>query len=825
MAISGSAFRAGFYPRAALFGLLLVALADPSLPWPGSVPAVFVLLDDSASMGQGLDTLWPPLAGQLAGLPENTKLGFIRFAAVPLAEIPPQVIAAPDSQALLRSPAYPRRLPLDRGATDLAAALETALQAVTPGQAAAFLLASDLRQSRGDAEPWLEMARRAGISVYALPPPASAGDGGIADARHPQMAHGGETVPIAVRLTGPPSGTGVLSWRANSAEQGRVAVSFSGNGESTVELRAGPCPPGDCRVDLALELPGDPVPANNARTVLIQVPEPRPVLYAALGARPMAEGLERSGRTVRRLAPEDFPRDPAALESYAAVVLDDLPLASLPPPSRVALAEAVRRQGLGLLVLGGPHGFGRGGYRHSDLEDLLPVLAEGGDTRSAASVLFLLDKSGSMDARSGAAGGFAMARRAVLETLKGLWRQDRVGITVFDAGVREVLPLGVHADPERALDSALALAPSGGTRLAPALEAAVDRLSRADTRRRLLVLVSDGRFVDGDFAGVERKLAEGGIEFIALAVGEEAALPALERLAGAGKGRVLRVGRTAELPRLMRGEVESERAAVETGPAIPEAVRPLPFPTGGTALPAWSAYAVTTARPEATVYLQSGKGDPLLAEWRAGAGRVLAVPGGFADWAPAWLARPGFGRLAAGLVDRVSAATADPGLSLRARSQPGRLEFEIDALAAGQTEWADAPAAEVLVTGPSGMPASLSVPAAAPGLYRSSVPAGPPGIYRLAATVGGRRAVAAVVYGMDGEADVSGEGDIAARRWIERGLIEHFPEGGIARLAAPSGAVSLRPLLLGIAGMAYLLLIIFERLNPSPFAGTSKNKT
>lgn len=818
-------FRAGFYPRAALFGLLLVALADPSVPWPGSVPAVFVLLDDSASMAGGLEALWPGLARQLSGLPEATSLSLIRFAAIPRVELPPQPAGAPDAVSLLRSPAYPRRLPLDRGATDLAAALETALRAVTPGQAAAFLLASDLRQSRGDAEPWLETARRAGVPVYALPPPAVEGDGRILDVQHPEAFHSGETGPLAVRLAGPPSGTGVLSWRLNGQPQGGLAVAFSANGESTVELRAGPCPPGDCRVDLALELPGDPSPGNNARTVLIQVPEPRPVLYAATGTRPMADGLERSGRMVRRVAPEDFPRDPAALEGYAAVVLDDLPLESLPPPSRAALAEAVRRQGLGLLVLGGPHGFGRGGYRHSDLEDLLPVLAEGGDIRSAASVLFLLDKSGSMDAQGGVAGGFAMARRAVLETLKGLWRQDRVGITVFDAGVREVLPLGVHADPERALDSALALAPSGGTRLAPALAAAVDRLSRADTRQRLLILVSDGRFVDGDFAGVERKLAEGSIEFIALAVGEEAALPALERLAGAGKGRVLRVGRTAELPRLMRGEVESERAAVETGPALPEAIRPLPFPVGGAALPAWFAYAVTTARPEATVYLRSGKGDPLLAEWQVLAGRVLAVPGGLADWAPAWLARPDFGRLAAGLVDRVSAATADPGLSLRARSQPGRLEFEIDALAAGQMEWADAPAAEVLVTGPSGMPASIGVPAAAPGLYRGSVPAGLPGIYRLAATVGSRRAVVSVVYGMDEEADFSGEGEIAARRWMERGLIEFLPDGGIAGLAAPFRAVSLRPLLLGIAGIAYLLLIIFERLNPSPFAGASKNET
>ncbi len=822
--MNGRVPRAGFYPRAALCGLLLIALADPRLPWPGAAPSVYVLLDDSASMGKGLDELWPGLARRLADLPAAAKLGFIRFAAVPLAEFPPKPIADPESRRLLDSPALPRRLPLDRGATDLAAALETALRQAAPGEPAAILLASDLRQSRGDAEAILETARRAGIPVYVLAPPAIAGDGRIADAHFPPAARVGAMLPIAVRLAGPPGASGTLSWRVGDSARDAVAVEFSQTGESAVALRAGPCPPGSCRGDLELELPGDPLPANNARTLLVDVPGPRPVLYAATAAgRPAADGRAREGWTVRRVAPADFPRDPAALDRYSAVVLDDLPLESLPPPSRSALVAAVRRQGLGLLVLGGPNSFGRGGYRHSELEDILPVVAEGGDTRSAASVLFLLDKSGSMDLRGGAAGGFAMARRAVLETLKGLWRQDRVGIIVFDAEAREVLPLGPRADPERALD--LALAPAGGTRLAPALEMALERLSRADTRQRLLVLVSDGRFVDSDFAGLEKKLAAGDIEFIALAVGEDAALPALERLASAGRGRVLRVGRSAELPRLARGEVERERAAVETGTTLPVAIRPLPFPIGGAAWPALSAHAVTTPRPEAAVYWQSAQGDPLLAEWRAGAGRVLALPGGLADWARTWIARPDFGRLAAGLVERATAATADSGLELRVDSQPGRLEFEIDALAADPARWAEAPNAEVRLAWPSGASETVRVQAAAPGLYRGSLPAGPPGIYRLSVAVGERRAMASVVHGLDEEADFSGEGAAAARHWLEKGLIEPVPDGGMAGLATRSAPASPRRALLGSVGMAYLLLIIHERFRPFRFWGISRKKT
>ena len=106
--------------------------------------------------------------------------------------------------------------------------------------------------------------------------------------------------------------------------------------------------------------------------------------------------------------------------------------------------------------------------------------------------------------------------------------------------------------------------PRGGTRLAPALDLAITRLEGSPPGRRFLVLVTDGFVVDGEDAALLDRMARAD-ELVALAVGPDADLAALGRLAQAGRGEVLRVAEAAELPSLMRSSLESRRAPVERG--------------------------------------------------------------------------------------------------------------------------------------------------------------------------------------------------------------------------------------------------------------------
>ncbi|MBK9608874.1 MAG: VWA domain-containing protein [Betaproteobacteria bacterium] len=221
--------------------------------------------------------------------------------------------------------------------------------------------------------------------------------------------------------------------------------------------------------------------------------------------------------------------------------------------------------------------------------------------------------------------------------------------------------------------------PQGGTKFAPALEAAIDELERTAAGRRLLILVTDGFVDDAPLAELRARLERSRIETIALAVGPDADVAALERLVGAGAGLVLRAHQAAELPLVMRSGLERRRARVERGPIAVEQRQALPFaPRLLKDWPAISAYAVTRSQPHASVAVQSRRGDPLIAFQRSGQGRVVAVTAGLGHWAPQWLQWREWPRLAGGLTEWISGAPQAGALALAVADLPAGLQIEAD---------------------------------------------------------------------------------------------------------------------------------------------------
>ncbi len=171
---------------------------------------------------------------------------------------------------------------------------------------------------------------------------------------------------------------------------------------------------------------------------------------------------------------------------------------------------------------------------------------------------------------------------------------------VFDVAPRVLIPLGPAPAGTLALERDWQASPNGGTKLAPALETAIGELERSGAARRMLVIVTDG-FVDGaPLAELRARLDRSRIETIALAVGPDADVSALERVVGAEAGLVLRVNQAAELPLVMRTGLERRRARVERGTIAVEQRQALPFPPGTWQdWPAIAAYFVTRSQPDA----------------------------------------------------------------------------------------------------------------------------------------------------------------------------------------------------------------------------------
>ncbi len=81
---------------------------------------------------------------------------------------------------------------------------------------------------------------------------------------------------------------------------------------------------------------------------------------------------------------------PDSLSEFQAVVISNFPRLLL-QEAEPLLVQAITQSGLGLLMVGGPHSFGRGGYAESALSALLPVELKQGDDRVRAAGGVLLE--------------------------------------------------------------------------------------------------------------------------------------------------------------------------------------------------------------------------------------------------------------------------------------------------------------------------------------------------------------------------------------------------------------------------------------------------
>ena len=706
---------------------------------------------------------------------------------------------------------------LDPAATNIEVALEAALASHVQSAYDSAVIISDGLENVGDAARALDAMRAARLplqwmAVGRAPPPTR-----IVQVLAPQSALLGQRIDISVQLAGQSDRPLQLKATARTtdgqARESRYPVDSAGRATLAIDASG----TGAVRVDLSLEDPAtnrvlDALPD----AALIDVVPRAAILYVQGSSGPLARSLVDGGWTLNVVAPAQLDAQADALASYQVVVLDDVPVSAASPRFWHALAEAVRQRGLGLLVLGGEHGFGRGGYRDSALESVLPVLSEPAAVDQPAAIVFAVDKSGSMGQGSGGVDRFALAQRAVLETARDLTERDALGLVVFDVVPRVLIPLGPAAAGSLALERDWQASPGGGTKLAPALDAAIDQLERSAAARRMLVLVTDGFVDDAPLVALRGRLERSRIETIALAVGPDADIVALQRLVGAqtDAGQVLRVQQAAGLALAMRSGVERRRSRVERGTIAVQQRQPLPFQSGTWRdWPDVAAYSVTRARPEAVVSVQSQRGDPLIAFHNFGLGRVLAVTSGLGQWTPLWSQWKQWPQLAGGLTQWIGAA--DGAASLTVSDLPGALQVEAEVRSGnGQS---DAAGVVITVDTPVTQGRLLRTQAVAPGRLRTTLPNAGPGLYTF--VISDSRGIRRHLHLRRDRAENEAWGiNPALETWLASGVVSRWNANALTRLRDASR----RPIdrsLIALALALFLSGIAVDRITGKAIIG------
>lgn len=178
------------------------------------------------------------------------------------------------------------------------------------------------------------------------------------------------------------------------------------------------------------------------------------------------------------------------------------------------------------------------GEQGTFLLTLVPPVQTGTAGR-ARDVVFVLDRSGSMD-------GWKMtaARRATARMVDTLREVDRFAVYAFADGLQVVPEFGAEQlvpatdrNRFRAVEFLSALRAAGGTEMAGPLEAAARQLSGGeDDRTRVLVLVTDGQVGNEDqiLGRIQPKLKN--VRIMALGIDRAVNEGFLRRLAGLGDG-------------------------------------------------------------------------------------------------------------------------------------------------------------------------------------------------------------------------------------------------------------------------------------------------
>jgi Mg-chelatase subunit ChlD len=635
---------------------------------------------------------------------------------------------------------------VERSGTDIGRAIEVAVGAFPPAAQRRIVLLSDGRENLGDARAAAAVARSLGVEIHtaALEKPS------LRQEVHVQ----GMTVPSRVRLREPFNVQSVVV--SSGSTRARLAILRNGVllRESAVELEPGANvyslveqadQPGLLEYETIINSDADSEQENNRYQAFVQVTGAPKVLHAMgdpAAGRYVSAALRAQGLAVDEVRAVALPASMHELLDYDLVILDNVSGFDLSLAKMELLEHYVRDTGGGVVKIGGDRSYAAGGYHGTPVERLLPVTMNVKTEVKipSLSVVFVLDRSGSMGSKTQGEEKLAIAKRAALSSIDLLNRLDRVGILAFDS-VREWIVSPTEAAMRRPIAEKLRdLKVGGGTDLYGALEEAHRVMRKEPSRVKHLIVLSDG-LTEGkkDFDSLGTRIAADGITVSTVAMGGDADKALMARLAELGKGRHYHTEDPANVPRIFTSETLAiTRDLVVEGNIRPRRVHggePIQG-FGAEAFPALGGYQRTFAKPAAEVLLAGRDEDPLLVAWRYGLGKAVAFTSDLSGrWGRRWVQWPEFGRFVSQTARWTMRRSGNESFAPRFQWHGRRGVMSVDVLDRDD-RFVNGLALEATVMDPSRGSRRTPLEQVAPGRYHGEFPVPRPGRYYI--TLAGR---------------------------------------------------------------------------------------
>jgi uncharacterized membrane protein len=641
---------------------------------------------------------------------------------------------------------------IEREHTDIAEGLRLAAASFPAGARKRIVLLSDGVETRGSA---VEEARRLaelGIQVQCRP---------VSRGKSPEVlverlavrseARVGEPVEVraVLRTNGPASGIMHLYLDGKEVEARRFAAREAGKLPAETFVIRLPRPdfyPLELRIEPTQ--PSDTLTQNNVGYAFTQVPGEAKilVLYSPEGENKKDNGMVDVAALAKALAsekiavkfagPEAIPGSVAELAQYDCVVIANVGAYAFTPAAMKAVQAAVREMGVGLIMIGGVDSFGAGGYLNTPIEEALPVTCDVRQRKVMPNgALALIMHTCEMPDPN------FWGRKISDAAIDALSDLDEAGLVYYgNNGCAWLFPIQ-KVGPARAQMHALIKGAQPGDMpdFDSSLKMAIAGLQKTQAAMRHIIIISDG---DPSFSNVgllgQAVAAKITVSTVAIAPHDPNCTGTLQNIANVTGGRFYHPKNPNLLPQIFVKEAMTvRRSVIFTEPFTPQWGPITPPVKGfqGVVLPSLGGYVVTTPKPRAelplTVKLKDVE-DPVLAHWQYGEGKAVAFTSTAApDWAPKWIAWPGYGRFWSQLVRWTSRASGSSDLQVTAEVRGGEGKVIVEAMD-DQGRLLNQLDLGGHAVDPLGRPQDFALIQTAPGRYEARFDAGAPGSYSIA---------------------------------------------------------------------------------------------
>ena len=682
--------------------LLTASLAGFQVQTTPNNQSLLVAADLSASVQSALDSEAAMVRRILQQRSGEDRAGVVSFGRDPQVEV--NLSANPQFGEFQSQP--------NPHYTDLAAALQLGGSILPDDSRKHIVLISDGRGNLGDAVGEARLLRAEGVRVdtVALPVPIGA-EVYVDRLDAPQTLTQGQQADTQALIVSNTTTHATARWYLDRSLISTTPLDLT-PGETTIKQTVKPDQPGFHAVRLVIDPVRDTYAENNLGEALIQVVGPPRVLLVenTLGeASSLESALRSTGIGTSVITPDQLPRSAADLAAYQSVVLVNIPASSLGADGMALLQASVRDLGTGLVVIGGADSYGPGGYAGTTLETTLPVQIQLPQDMQKPPVAVMLDLESTENMQ-----GDQILRGAAESVVDQLTARDKVGVTNGTMG-NIVVPLGPLTDKAAVKRKIESMGLGDPMSYTPDLNAADQALTQTTAAIKHVILFGDGDASDA-YQPVITAMHGHGITVSTVAIAASASdASMMQAMAGWGHGRFYQSNSLADVPQIFLKETrEALKPWIVEGRIAPQ-LASLADVIPGVPLdsfPAISGYVATTPRAAADVVLKSPQGDPLLATWQYGLGRVMAwTSDAQGRWTAGLLQWPSANRFFGDIVNASLPQPGDPALQVETRVQGDHTHL--------------------LVTAPATSGATVTVNAVTPDLAGSGLTLSPTGAGRF----------------------------------------------------------------------------------------------